>query len=359
MRPLNLTAVVVGLALVAAACTSPGDTTTATAETKAASAGPNGGTIPAGEPDINGDGKVVIGVLSPGDINDNGYYESFVAKAEVFTKSQGWTLIKVGSVNPAEAVNQARQLCRQKADLIAMNGELKDGATAATESVCAKTAWFIPGSSDIKQTPQIALSRDFVAESIYTAGYANGLLMKQKGYTKAGYISGPELDFSVQAAKAFRAGIRAVLPDATVAATYTGDFNDSAKAKEAAQAQIAQGIKTIYPYLGGATDAVAALGNQNDVILSTPGTDRCTGTPKFDVSVIFDPGEYLAAALKDFADGKLAMGVAREWHIGKDPVPTVKLCNAPDELNRQLESTIADIAAGKLDVDAQVAKLGS
>src|SRR3954468_5151715 len=30
------------------------------------------------QPDVNQDGKVVIGVISPGDTHDKGYYESFV-----------------------------------------------------------------------------------------------------------------------------------------------------------------------------------------------------------------------------------------------------------------------------------------
>src|SRR4051812_4611888 len=82
------------VALSVAACTSPSDTSSKSS----ASAVPSG--VPAGEPDVNGDGKVTVGVLSPGDLNDNGYYESFVAKAETFTKAKGWKLIKVGSINP-------------------------------------------------------------------------------------------------------------------------------------------------------------------------------------------------------------------------------------------------------------------
>ena len=94
---------------------------------------------------------------------------------------------------------------------------------------------------------------------MFSTGYAAGLAMKKDNITKAGYVSGPEADFSKQAAAAFRAGLVQVVPEATLVETYTGDFNDSAKAKEAAQQQIAQGVGLIYPYLGGATDAVATL----------------------------------------------------------------------------------------------------
>ena len=344
------------VALSIAACTSPSDTAT----TDASASASTDTLVPKGEPDVNGDGKVVVGVLSPGDLNDNGYYESFVAKAEAFTSQKGWKLIKVGSINPADALNQARNLCRQGVDLVALGAaELKDAIPASEEAVCAKTAWYVPSSADIKQTSKISISRDFINESLLAAGYANGLLMKDKGFTKAGYITGPQLDFSVQAAKAFKAGIKEVVPTATLATTYTGSFDDSAKAKEAAAAQISQGVQALYPYLGGATDAVAKLGNTKNLILSTPGTDRCASTdPKFAVSVIFDPGEYFAAALTDFAAGKLKMGVAREWHLGKDTVPTVKICGGTAADNAALKTFIGNIGTGKVNPDTEVSKLG-
>ncbi|TQS45712.1 BMP family ABC transporter substrate-binding protein [Cryptosporangium phraense] len=355
-RAVRVAAAAACVAISLAACTSPSDTADTSSDSSSGSSD-----IASKEPDVNGDGKVVVGVLSPGDLNDNGYYESFVAKAEAFTKSKGWTLIKVGSINPADALNQARNLCRQKVDLVALGAaELKDAIPASAEDVCKGTAWYVPSSAEIKQTPQISISRDFINESLLAAGYANGLLMKDKGYTKAGYITGPELDFSVQAAKAFKAGIKEVVPNATLATTYTGDFNDSAKAKEAATAQINQGAKVVYPYLGGATDAVAALATpQNGLLMSTPGTDRC-GEPgnKFAVSVIFDPGEYFNAALSDFADGKLKMGVSRDWHLGKDSVPTVKLCNGTADQNAKLKQFIEDIGSGKVVPDTEVSKLG-
>jgi len=353
-RAVRVAAAAACVAVSLAACTSPGEDTAETSSSSSADASAAG-------PDVNGDGKVVIGVLSPGDLNDNGYYESFVAKGDAFAKSKGWTLIKVGSVNPADALNQARNLCRQKVDLVALGAaELKDAIPASEESVCGKTSWYVPSSADIKQTPKITISRDFINEVIYATGYANGLLMKDKKIKKAGYVTGPEADFSVQAAKAFKAGIREVVPDATLVTTYTGDFNDSGKAKEAAQAQVSQGVGALYPYLGGATDEVAKFGNTKNLILSTPGTDRCSSTsPKFQVSSIFDPGEYFAAALQKFSDGELKMGVAREWHLGKDPVPTVKICGGTAQQNTALETFIKNIGDGKVNVDAQVAKLGA
>jgi basic membrane protein A len=357
-------AVVAGACATALAACASNDASAPAATTSAGatgSAAPTAGTVPAGEPDVNGDGKVVIGVLSPGDINDHGYYESFVDGAEAFAKSKGWTVIKRGSVAAADALNAARALCQQKVDMVALGAsELKDAIPASEEPVCAKTAWYVPSSANIPQTPKIVLSSDDPNQSILAAGYAVGLLMQARGDTKAGFVTGAEADFSKAAASAFKAGIREVIPSATTVTTYTGDFNDSAKAKEAVQAQISQGVKAMYPYLGGATDAATALANTSKVLTLTPGTDRCSSTsPKFDISVIFDPGQYFAAALTLFAEGKLAMGVAKIWQMGVDPYPTVKICNGTAEQNQKVASFIADVGSKKIDVLAEVKKLGS
>lgn len=317
------------------------------------------GGILKGEPDVNHDGKVIIGILSPGDIHDHGYYESFVDAADAYAKQQGWTVIQRGSVQATDALNAARALCQQHVDMVALGAsELADAIPASQEPVCANTAWYVPSSGNIKQTPRIFLSSDDPNQDMLAAGYATGLLMKSRHSTKAGFITGPAADFSVAAATAFRAGIREVIPHGTVITTYDGDLNDSAKGIAAAQAQISQGVSVIYPYLGGSTDAVTALANAHNVAALTPGTDRCSSTsPKFAISVIFSPGDYFLAALQEFKAGKLPMGVSKVWAMGKDPYPTVKFCHSTGNEAAQTQAFMARIGSGQINPTAEVKRL--
>ncbi len=342
------------------ASTSSAATTGASSAPASSSGATAGGTALKGEPDVNGDGKVVIGVLSPGDINDHGYYESFVDDAQAYAKAQGWTVIKRGSVATSDALNAARALCQQHVDMVALGAsELADAIPASEEPVCANTAWYVPSSNNIKQTAKIFLSSDDPNQDMLAAGYAAALLMKPKNSTKAGFIAGPVADYSTVAAKAFLAGIRELIPNATLVKTFDGDANDSAKGKEAAQAQISQGVSVIYPYLGGSSDAVTALANQHNVDALTPGTDRCSSTaPKYAISVLFSPGDYFLAALQSFKAGTLQMGVSKIWTMGKDPFPTVKLCNPVGTQAADLKAFLAKIGTGQVDAATEVAKLG-
>lgn len=346
-------------ALAAIAVAIPALLLTACGSSSSATSGADGSTAPsqaAGQPDVNGDGKVVIGVMSPGDTNDKGYYQGFVDEARSFADSQGWTTIIIDRINPADGVNQAKNLCRQAADLVAIGAsELKDSLAATTDPSCAGVQWYIATTAPVEQTKYFVQSNDFPDEQAVAAGYAAGLLLEENGGTQAGYISGPELPFSTVAAKGFLAGLRLVVPDATLVETFTGDFDDSAKAKEAAQSQIAAGVKVIWPYLGAATDAVATLANESGVLTVTPGADRCEDpSVKYDISVVFQPGAYFAAALGEFEQGKLEMGTTRTWRIGVDPVPTVRMCAPHTALQPKVDAMMKDIAAAKYDVESMI-----
>lgn len=345
------------------------DATTPMIEDSTAPAGTEGGTadgesclgevgcVPAGQPDVNGDGTVKIGVLSPGDTNDNGYYESFVVTGRQFAEDNGWELTILDKVNPADAAEQARNLCRQGVDMVAIAaGELADAIPVAEEEVCAQSVWYVAGGAGVEQTPYFFQTSEEPGPTQFATGYATGLVMDTIGTTKAGYITGPELDFSTVTFNAWTAGMQQINPDFETVATYTGDFNDSALAQEAATNQLAQGVGILYPYLGGATDAVAAAGFEEGVLSVTPGTDRCA-EPQFAVSSVFSPGDYFAAALDDFLAGKVELGTTRIFVLGVDPVPTVKICDNVEgaaELQAQLDEEIAKIASGEVDVSALI-----
>jgi len=317
------------------------------------------GCIPDGQPDVNGDGTVKIGVLSPGDTHDNGYYQSFVDTAQQFSDENGWDLIVVDQINPSDALEQARNMCRQGVDMVAVAaGELADAIPASEEDVCAGTVWYVAGGAGVEQTPYFVQTNDDVFESLYVIGYASGLVMQQNGLTKAGFVTGPELDFATNAYNAWTAGIQAVIPDAETVVTYTGDFDDSAVGVEGAQAQLDQGVQFMYSYLGGATDAVADLAHAAGVQSVTPRTDRCDNSEDYDVSGIFSPGAFFAGILEDFNAGTVELGITRTFHIGVDPVPTVKVCDSVTgaaAIQTQVDDIASQVGAGTIDTHAAAA----
>jgi basic membrane protein A and related proteins len=359
-----------GIAAIAAlgACSSssktvvdPGTTTATTATQTTAAACTNGqgpwgwcGTTAAGyvaphEPDVNGDGKVVIGILSPGDTNDHGYYESFVDEAKSLAAQNAWKVVTVDKVPVSAAAEDARNLCRQKVDMVAIAAStLKDAIPVASEAVCKNTLWYVAGGQGVVQTKYFSQTNDIESQSGYASGLATGLIMKAKGITKAGFISGISAPFTTNFAKAWGVGIKTQVTGAKIVSTYTGDFDKSDLAVEAYAAMKAQGVGIVYPYLGGATDAVALQAAKDGIPVLTPGTDRCASTsPPFAISVIFSPGDYFAGAVTRFGAGTLRVGTALTFHMGVDAAPTVKICKPTGTQAAVLADAIKKIGNGQ------------
>jgi hypothetical protein len=154
--------------------------------------------------DVNGDGKVVIGIATVGDSHDQGFYQSFIDKAKAFVdryKSEGWSLIVVDRVNPADAGQQVKNLCQQGADLVALgDSQLADAIPAYQSSECANSKAYVNAGSGVKPQEFLSEAEDRVDPLLYVAGVAAGLVLKEQGGTKAGFVTGPELDFSKAAA---------------------------------------------------------------------------------------------------------------------------------------------------------------
>lgn len=306
------------------------------------------------QPDVNEDGTVRIGVLSAGDTNDGGYYEEFVVAARAFTEERGWDLVIVDQVAPSDAATQASNLCRQGADMVAVGAtELKDGLDAAASPECEKSVFTVFGDIEEQLSPHAGQVAGQNLETQYLVGRAAGEVLKSRGATTAGYIAGPELDFSVVAAEGFEKGVKAVVPDANVLVSYTGSFDDGGKAREAVTSQVGQGADVIYTYLGGATEAAANAAKDAGALAIAPGTDRCDDE-RFGVSALFAPGLFFANMLQDFEDGIVEIGVTKIYEVGVDEYPSAKVCewlDGADEMQDAVLEAAEEIGSGELVVD--------
>jgi basic membrane protein A and related proteins len=84
-------------------------------------------------------------------------------------------------------------------------------------------------------------------------GYAIGFLAgKMSEAGKGGYISAQRIQVATDLEEGFKNGFRSVHPDAEILVAYTNDWDDVARAKEAALNQLDQGVDVIFPLLDNA-----------------------------------------------------------------------------------------------------------
>ena len=327
--------------------------TVAAATTGTPSATTTGGTAAAGafNLDTNGDGKVVIGVATPGPRNDGGYYQALVTGVTAFSKSHGFAdPIIVDNIKAEEATTQLDSLARQNVDMIAVGaGEIADPLADLTVKY-AKIVWYCNCGAGYPAQANLIQQGDDGNEIGYDAGVATGLLMKAKSVTKAAMIGNNNLNFEKQAFMAFQLGLKSIDPTYEWTYVATGSFNDVAAATEAYNNLKAQGVGAIWPYLGGSHEAVVKLANADNVIVMSAGaSNACTRTDlTYDLAVKFDAGDYATAIFNEIVAGKITRGETRVFHVGVDPQPGAQICKPTADETTALDAAGQLIASGAL-----------
>ena len=307
------------------------------------------GTLVAGQPDINGDGEVRIGIASPGDTNDGGFYQSFVDGARSVADELGWTVIVSDFINPVDAETALADLARQNLDFLAVGAtELQDGIDAiACEEEFADMAMYLNGTLTDAH-PCYGQSSDDYFEIHWLLGVATAQLLERTGATTAGFIGGPELAFVVVAAKSMEAGLKSIDPDFEMVVTYTGDFNDAALGIEAARAMLDQDIGVIHTFLGGAMFPTGGFIAESGGAAISASANTCFPGSPFAGASLFPPGAYLAANLRDFNEGTFREGVIRPFKVGIDPEVGAVLCDPTDEEQATIDEVVARMGSGEL-----------
>ena len=334
---------------------STAETTAAsTAETTAASTAETTADTTSGEAldlDTNGDGKVVIGVATPGPRNDGAYYQALVDGVTKFSKENGYEdPIIVDNIKADEAATQLDGLARQNVDMITVGaGEIADPLPDLTAKY-DKIIWYCNCGGGFQELPNLIQSGDDGSEIAYSAGVATGLLMQAKGTTKAAMIGNNSFNFEKESFGAFRLGLDAVDPSFEWTYVATGSFNDVAAATEAFNNLKDQGVGAIYPYLGGAHEAVVKLSNEADIITMSAGAaNACERTDiTYDIAVKFDSGLYLGKILAEIQSGTLQRGQTRKFLVGVDPEVGAVICKPTPEQTTTMEEAYAKIASGDL-----------
>ncbi|MBO0731800.1 MAG: BMP family ABC transporter substrate-binding protein [Acidimicrobiaceae bacterium] len=375
-RRISVLSLVTALAVIGAACSSSSKSTSSGTTAPASSSGSSGssagastgsgpwgwpgnsttGYLPPNEPHVKGKGTVTVGLITAGDIHDQNYYQSEVDAINQYVKTKHWKSIIDGNVNPAQAAQAAETLCSEGVDLLVIGeSELAGAGPAASSSQCKDTpAWAYASAGTMSPSKYYYLAQDLGTPQSYTAGYAFGLWMKANHQTKAGFIGGPNASFVTAEAQALLAGMRAVIPSASLVTTYTGDFNASGPALTASKAMVSSGIKIVWPYLGGAFYPASRYLAAHGVALPSDGGSLCSSTnPKFAIDTVFNPGYYLMDGLKLFSEGQLRVGVTKTYNLYSTPIPNVQFCPSSGltNLNPQLNALMKKFGTGQLNVD--------
>lgn len=179
----------------------------------------------------------------------------------------------------------------------------------------------------------------------YVLGFIGGK-MSQTG--KAGLVAGQEIKAFLEIAEGFKKGWAVGAPNGEVLITYTNDWDDVAKAKEAALNFINQGADVVLPYLDNGIVGVVQAAKEKSVWAMGVITDLGQSAPEVNLaSTILDFKEATATAIEMAKNGELKREDYR-FAIGSKPGPMGSINGkVPAELKAEVEALVAEMAAGK------------
>lgn len=244
-------------------------------------------------------------IVMPGNITDQSWNQTGYEGIKLAEKKLGITVAYSEKVAQPDQLEALTDYARRGYDVVfGHGGEFVDAVERAArrhpDTLFVVTNGFVSGDN------VASVTFDF-KQFGYVIGFIGGK-MSEAG--KAGYISAQKIQVATDLEAGFRMGFREVHPEAEILVAYTNDWDDVAKAKEAALNQLNQGADVIFPLLDnaqiGALQACQehdawSFGVWTDVYENWPDTALQSAVMDFRIALV----EFLRLAKNGKAEGKV------------------------------------------------------
>ncbi|HEY2054054.1 MAG TPA: BMP family ABC transporter substrate-binding protein [Solirubrobacterales bacterium] len=346
-------------ALALSACGSSSSSSTEGAETAAAESEPAGGEeTPAaeeeGEEETAGSGGGEggkLGLLMDVARNDKSFGQATYEGAKAAAEELGLELTVVDNLanDPQKAQSALLNMAEEDQYVIngsiALMGGLPRIAEAHPETEFAVYAVSIPSADNLH----------WAYQDWYPLGYLAGVAAATETKSDVvGFVGGGEIPPTIAGQAAYDAAVEATNPKIKVVSTITGDFEDTAKAKDAAQAQIGEGADIIYSFVDaghlGAVEAAKEAGNVKLIGVVIPKCEISQGTDLGDT--ISNQSQLIAEEVHGMVEGNAKNTV---YGVQNPKVAGLKFCpgNANPEVEKAVEAAREEFVSGKLKTPAK------
>jgi basic membrane lipoprotein Med (substrate-binding protein (PBP1-ABC) superfamily) len=186
-------------------------------------------------------GAIKVGLIVPGSTTDHGWNELAATSMAKVAKEKGIETLTRQQVKKDDAADAIRKFETDGYALVIAHGyEYLDAAKELSDPskpTAVKLKIAVSGG-DVDGANFQSLLYD-LGPACYQLGVVAGKVSKGG---KLGFIGGDQIPTVTAMQRGFEAGAKSVNPGATVTAVYTNNWDDAAKAKQAAEGLINQGV---------------------------------------------------------------------------------------------------------------------
>lgn len=251
--------------------------------------------------------QLKVGLLTSGDINDNGWNAMAYDGLLMIEKELGAEISVVTNVVASDMQSLFREFAANGFDYVIGHGNQYTDAAKAVAPEFPETR-FIINSSTATQEPNL-ISCDMNA---FQEAFLEGIFATKFSTTKKiGFIGGNEQPSTINNFNGCKIAVAYADPEAEFVGTYLGTVTDAAKAKEVALTFINQGVDALVSHSAGAVGGVYEAAEESTGVIVTGATrNRYNEAPTvIPVSTEVDLGLKNFQLIKAFEDGSIPFEV--------------------------------------------------
>ncbi|EAZ93029.1 BMP family protein [Crocosphaera chwakensis] len=246
-----------------------------------------------------------IAIVLPGIITDKAWNQTGYEGVKLTEEKLGTEIAYVEQVSQADQAETLTDFARRGYNLVYAHGGQFDAAIQQVAGQFPNT--FFIGVNGAVEGENIASLRIDHLQGSYLCGILGAMMTKSN---QMAYITAQSFQATDEELRGFELGAKSINPNIKITSSYTGDWNDAAKAKEATLALISSGADVVYQWLDNASPAVLqtaqekgiyAFGNTVDQLTIAPQAVLTTPVKRLDLAI-----NYLAElANKNELEGKI------------------------------------------------------
>ncbi|BAY21091.1 basic membrane lipoprotein [Calothrix sp. NIES-2100] len=286
-----------------------------------------------------------IAIALPGIITDQAWNQSGYEGINLAKEKLGAQTAYVEKVAQADQTEVLTDFARKGYNLIFAHGGQFDAAIEQIAPQFPKT-FFVGVNGNLKGQNIASLRIDHLQAS-YLCGIIGASMTKSN---KLAYIAGEKFPATEGELRGFELGAKSVKPNIQITSTFTGDWNDVAKAKEATLALISSGADVIYQWLDNASATVLQTASEKGVYAFGNTNDQLDVAPKAVLTSAVKRLNLAIAYLADLAKKKTIKG--QIYTIGLERPDILFLGKfgeiVPEEVQQQALNTKDEIVDKKI-----------
>jgi len=291
---------------------------------------------------------LTVGILIPGSKSDKGWMESGYNGLLAAQQKYGDQIVvqMIENISDADMEQALTQLASANALVIGVGGQTQ-GAILKVAPRFPDIKFSIVGGNAGVEVANVAGYDVKQAEIAFVAGAAAAMMSKSGAVS---YVGGLEIPSIVNAGAEFGNGARYINPDIKYFESYTGDFDDVAKSKEATLAAIAQGADVHYHILNLGLRGMEQAATEKGTHIIGSYTDYCGTDALYPAYSITGVGFQVSYAIDQAVAGTWVAGYKPFGLAMGQEASGIAVCNPTPEMTTKLEEIMTDIKSGKIKV---------